>query len=1445
MRRSMSRSVASSLVEKKCLEKNVLGCGIDETKWIRTCQVNFNHLENSNTGNFLESSVLDVSEVIPEWLANKAEMFTIPETQNGEMVAPTITPAHSVLVPLMSYSSFNQLKENSVVEVQPLSSCLHRENVKQVLRYRAADKKSRQDPLKDSGTVCPVKSFGKRFTSPDGVSRSKKCKTTLVKKAGDAEVQDQGGSSDDLLEECLMMINQTTSSYQLSNLVKKTENGKLENRKTRKMFPPPDTVIKKNKMGDLQLSQYTTLRNPFQRLDAKQYTNIQNKSSDSAFIPITKTKYNDCSKRDGEWRSNQSVVPINKAFLSVLQTHMKQNPMKTPPVLSSHDYERCSGSVSKSVHSKHNGFEEAYNDIVEDKGKAVTASEMEYGQVELFSNTVNKIQLTKVISDNSEETKVMNKQQMFRKTAKDTCMSKKYSDNGIQLCRGRFQVVMVNEVLNSYNDAEKHLTITADHPATLSSSSTEQCILKDDWDTTEVKVGDFVHLEGEKHLDTWIIKGDVGYMIVNPDHLVSGTSVVYGIRCMRRAVLNERFKAYERGTRQMLVGTLVHEIFQKAATTNNFTQDQLEEITSQTICAPKYLGEMYSLNLSQADLMRAVEEYLPSLVTWARDYMHDSPQSGKYQLQLKLPSDDDLIKSDSACNVTILDIEDVEENIWSPRFGLKGKIDVTASVKIHRRSRTQNRVVPLELKTGKESNSVEHRGQVILYTLLSQELREDPEAGFLLYLKTGAMYPVPGNHMDRRELLKLRNQLAFYLTKGIVWSGMENSNAHLAPLPPVIGDQQACRFCSQRRNCALYNRAVEQEMEGCFVPTDVMSILQQETQHLEPIHLQYFRHWYLLCVLEMHAIDSKGGVRNIWMHSAEDRELQGCCVANLVRSGSVQMVSDGQYQHQFTRKSACISKTGLTVGDRVVVDILDFTAKLSLDCSQSLVLRNLSKLPQETVFRLDHDEGVGNTSAHLGNLSKLMEKSATSDKLRELIIGMRPPQFVPYLSSVLPLEAKETMANILRGLNKPQKQAMKRVLLSNDYTLIVGMPGTGKTTTICTLVRILSACGFTVLLTSYTHSAVDNILLKLLRFKVSFLRLGQKQKVHSDIQKFTDEDICKRKSIRSLTELEVLYKSELVVATTCMGMKHPLFDQRRFDFCIVDEASQIHQLICLGPLFSADRFVLVGDHQQLPPVIQSSHARALGMDESLFKRLEKNLDAVVQLNVQYRMNRSIMSLSNTLMYEGKLVCGSEQVATAMLKLSNLSELATHTLYPSWLKVALDPNNPVCFLNTEQVPAYETEEQSGVSNLTEAELVYCLTAVLLKAGCKPCNIGIIAPYRQQLKTVSALLLRDQAFSAIEVNTVDKYQGRDKSVIILSFVRSNSKGKLGELLKDWRRLNVALTRAKHKLIMLGCLSTLYQYAPLKKLLDYLKNEEMIIDLPPVAHKLIDVNGADVSP
>ncbi|XP_072236496.1 DNA replication ATP-dependent helicase/nuclease DNA2 [Leuresthes tenuis] len=970
---------------------------------------------------------------------------------------------------------------------------------------------------------------------------------------------------------------------------------------------------------------------------------------------------------------------------------------------------------------------------------------------------------------------------------------------------------------------------------------TETCLLKDGWEMTPVCHGAVVHLEGRSVAGTWLVNREQGFLVLLPDSLISGTSISNSIRCMRRAVLGDMFKSFDGVSKQMLNGTMVHEIFQRAATAKDFSLEKLSELADEALRRPRYLGDMYTLGVSQEEMKQELIDYLPSLEHWAKEYLISSSPKA---ISLKIPSDSRALNryQDSPAVVTVTELADIEENVWSPRFGLKGKIDVTARVRIQRprSSSSEEKTLPLELKTGKETNSIEHRSQVMLYTLMSME-RYNPEAGLLLYLKTGNMHPVAAGHMDRRELLKLRNTLVHHIHNCVE---READQRRLSRLPDILTDRQTCQYCPQRLNCALYERVVD--ASSADVHEDVVrEFLQQETGHLTLPHLNYFSHWLLLCCLEAETMETKNGRKRVWLQSVEESEKNGSCAGNLQLSSPVTVKSEGVFLHRFQRSCTTsqqgLTNSGLASGDRVVVSdqegrlvglatgYLCEVSRTSISCTLD---RDLSKF-SDVLFRLDGDEGVVGLSTHLTNLSRLMGNCQDSERLRRLVVDLRPPEFISNLSFVLPREAKETVANILKGLNKPQKQAMKKVLLSKDYTLIVGMPGTGKTTTICTLVRILHACGFSVLLTSYTHSAVDNILLKLKRFRVGFLRLGQGQKIHPDILPYTEESV-RKEEVHTLPELEQLYNKELVVATTCMGIKHPVFTRRQFDFCIVDEASQISQPICLGPLFYAKRFVLVGDHQQLPPIVQNQEARSLGMDESLFKRLELHTEAVVQLNVQYRMNRQIMSLSNSLMYDGRLECGSEKTATALLTLPLLpsvqSELSSYSrthpqLSLSWVEATLLPSSPVCFLDCSMVPALESVEQGGVSNRTEAALIHVLLSLLIKAGCKPSDVGVIAPYRQQLKTISALL-QSPAFTGVEVNTVDRYQGRDKSVIILSFVRSAAEeGNLGELLKDWRRLNVAITRAKHKLLMVGSVTTLRRFAPVEKLLNHLQQENMI--------------------
>jgi DNA replication ATP-dependent helicase Dna2 len=252
----------------------------------------------------------------------------------------------------------------------------------------------------------------------------------------------------------------------------------------------------------------------------------------------------------------------------------------------------------------------------------------------------------------------------------------------------------------------------------------------------------------------------------------------------------------------------------------------------------------------------------------------------------------------------------------------------------------------------------------------------------------------------------------------------------------------------------------------------------------------------------------------------------------------------------------------------------------------------------------------------------------------------------------------------------------------------------------------------------------------------------------------------------------------------------------------------------------------------------------------MLKRLaDKHPDSVSQLTYQYRMHEDICQLSNDIVYKGKLKCANEFVAKKALTLPRFpSALENSTNKDSllWLSRAIDPSNAVTFLDTDKInlQSSNTEEsicslesssnrRSGGSlvNETEACIVNTLIGGLLTCGVDASSIGVISPFRAQLRLLDEHeSIHNWKREGIEVSTIDRFQGRDKCVIILSFVRSNSKGKVGHLLEDFHRLNVAVTRAKYKLIMVGSYSTLYKGSDVLRLvLDRVAASNHLIELP----------------
>jgi DNA replication ATP-dependent helicase Dna2 len=283
-------------------------------------------------------------------------------------------------------------------------------------------------------------------------------------------------------------------------------------------------------------------------------------------------------------------------------------------------------------------------------------------------------------------------------------------------------------------------------------------------------------------------------------------------------------------------------------------------------------------------------------------------------------------------------------------------------------------------------------------------------------------------------------------------------------------------------------------------------------------------------------------------------------------------------------------------------------------------------------------------------------------------------------------------------------------------------------------------------------------------------------------------------------------------------------------------------------LLHARKFVLVGDHFQLPPLVQNRAALEGGLDISLFKQLSERFpEAVATLGRQYRMCEEIMSLSNDLIYSGKLKCGNESVAKRTLTLPNPSglnifhqqQLGCASSGPHcFLNRLTDAQHKVVFANIDTVgPAALETLTSGknITNTIEAALTAQTVSSLLARGVPGREIGVITLYRSQLALLRELFKVAGISSEVEIDSADRFQGRDKECIILSMVRSNEVGIVGDLLKDWRRVNVALTRARSKLVVFGSKRTLKNNDLLTKFMALVDGKRWSVDLPKQADEM----------
>ena len=436
-------------------------------------------------------------------------------------------------------------------------------------------------------------------------------------------------------------------------------------------------------------------------------------------------------------------------------------------------------------------------------------------------------------------------------------------------------------------------------------------------------------------------------------------------------------------------------------------------------------------------------------------------------------------------------------------------------------------------------------------------------------------------------------------------------------------------------------------------------------------------------------------------------------------------------------------------------------------------------------------------------------------------------------------------------LNRTQEEAVNKVLHAKDVAIVHGPPGTGKTATLVEAVYETLHRENQVLVCAQSNMAVDWISEKLVDRGVSVLRIGNPSRVNDKMLSFTYERRFEshpdypqlwsmRKAIRELyarmrkgtdreairqkinslkdraTELEIrinesLFAEARVIACTLVGSANRLLMGQKFGTLFIDEAAQALEPACWIAIRKADRVILAGDHCQLPPTVKAPEALRAGLGHTLMQTIVKNKPETVSLlKLQYRMNDEIMRFSSEWFYGGML------------------QSAPEVKYRS----ILDFDTPIEWINTEGMDCNEefVGENYGRINKPEAELsIAQLKEYITKIGrerflSERIDVGLISPYKAQVQYLRRLVRNDAFFKpyrqAITINTVDGFQGQERDVILISLVRANEEGQIG-FLNDLRRMNVAITRARMKLIILGDASTLTRHAFYKKLYGYIES------------------------
>ncbi|ELZ24926.1 DNA replication factor Dna2 [Halosimplex carlsbadense 2-9-1] len=701
-----------------------------------------------------------------------------------------------------------------------------------------------------------------------------------------------------------------------------------------------------------------------------------------------------------------------------------------------------------------------------------------------------------------------------------------------------------------------------------------------------------------------------------------------------------------------------------------------------------------------------------------------------------------------------------EMTLVSETYGLKGRADAV------------RRGMPVELKTGKNTKReprFHDKVQATCYALILGERRgEPPDTGTLLYTKNAAVErnEESGDLSPAKEFSIGSGFLKFVLRTRNALAAMEYG----VDVPTGYEADAKCEYCFEQDTCMAVSGRLGQESKagvvGSPVPDEEREYFDRVYESIErerrAVHREYAKLWEQSP--EERAEDDRALVD---LEPTERRELdggtwelraRGTGAVSKIREGDLVLASDGDP----IRGEAELARVERLGGGADDPESDEKGPEVVVTADEPVELRRLDVYPSE----LSTDRML--TALHDAVLTQSPEE-------KDVLFGRREPEFG---------EVEETFV----PNNDAQNEAVELAVGCEDCALIHGPPGTGKTYTLAHIVQALVDRDERVLLSAFTNRAVDNALEALVEQGFTdFVRVGTESGVRADMQDYRLE------RAGDPDERVAELRDAQVVAATTATCGSRIMREQDFDAAVVDEAGQLTEPGTLAATNLAERFVLVGDHQQLPPVVQADEpdtadlptgddgnpAPGATLSRSLFQRLiERYPEASVMLDRQYRMAQRIQAFASREFYDGQLRPATGEVAGQHL--SQLDGVDVDAL-PVHLR------DQVAFVDPDGTAR-------GNTNPVEAETVAETVAAYREAGVPAGEIGVIAPFRAQVAEIGK-----HVPDAVAVDTVDRFQGSSKEVIVISFVATGSLD--SPIFEDYRRVNVGLTRAKKALVLVG--------------------------------------------